>query len=113
MKQIVLCIAFLVMLGVASGWVAEASYFDARTGHRYIRYGSDTYAEFSRKGRFLKLVPADLPLLVHGSSIHPITDECYVVYERCLEGKMVYQPIPATDPHPEGWKAQKLLRLLK
>jgi hypothetical protein len=88
---------------------SEPGYFDAATGHRYVKTGEDTYAEYSKKGRFLKTVPSDLPLLTKSRNIHPITQDNYIVYQKRQDGKMDCMALPGSQKHPEGWEADKAL----
>ncbi|WP_022667728.1 hypothetical protein [Desulfospira joergensenii] len=89
--------------------VEGKAYFDSRTGHRYVKAENQTYMEFDRKGRFLKTVPDTLPLLLQSRSIHPISDENYILYKKCVQGKICFKSLRAVSPHPEGWYADKLL----
>jgi hypothetical protein len=88
---------------------SEPGYFDSATGHRYVKTGEDTYAEYSKKGCFLKTVPSDLPLLTKSRNIHPISKDNYIVYQRIQNGKMDCMALPGSQKHPEGWKADKAL----
>lgn len=88
-------------------------YFDTVTGHRYYKTGDETYAEFTRKGVFLKTVPSDLPLLTKSRHIQPITKDNYILYQKIVQGKKVYLALPGKETHPKGWKADKALISLK
>ena len=92
--------------------VEGKAYFDCRTGHKYLKAENQTYMEFDRKGRFMKTVPNTLPLLVNSRSVHSISEENYILYKRCVQGKACFQSLRAVLPHPEGWKTHKLLLAL-
>ena len=89
----------------------EATYmlFDSRTGHRYIKKSKNSYSEFSKKGKYLKTVRADLPLLVKGRHIHPITERTFILYKKEGAGKNEYTVLPGTARHPNGCKSLKML----
>ena len=88
-------------------------YFDAATGHKYIKNDDGSYAEYTRKGQYLKTVPSDLPLLTTSRNIHPITEDSYILYETTLDGKKAYLSMPGFDAHPEDYKTCKILVSLK
>lgn len=89
--------------------VIGPAYFDARTGHRYVREDANSYAEFARNGEFIKMVPASLNLLNKSLNIYPITAESYIMYEKYADGKMQYRSLPGSADHPEGWRARRLM----
>ena len=84
------------------------AYFDMATGHKYVKLDSTTYAEFSKKGEFLKNVPSNLLLLINSSNIYPIPDKSYILYERAAVGTSDHKLIPNEMDHPKGWKAKKI-----
>lgn len=88
-------------------------YFDSITGHRYYKTGANTYAEYTKKGAFLKTVPSDQPLLTKSRNIHPITKNNYILYQKTTQGKKDYLALPGYKKHPTGWKADKVLLSLK
>lgn len=115
---------FIIILAIAiastcwgediDSYTAEAnakatSYFDAATGHRYLKICDNTYAEYTKKGEFFRTVPSDLPRLNETRCIHPITRNCYILYKKRLNGKIQYLSLPGFDAHPEGWKSDKIL----
>ena len=85
------------------------AYFDAFTGHKYIKLDTNTYAEYSQRGLFLKKVPSNLPLLVKSSNIHPIPNDGYILYEKASCGVSEQQFLSKTTDHPKGWTAKKIL----
>ena len=93
--------------------VGHDTYFDAFTGHKYIKLDCDTYAEYSQKGVFLKKVPFDLPLLVKSSNIYPIPKDGYILYEKASCGVSEHKFLSKKADHPKGWKAKKILVALK
>ena len=86
-------------------------YIDTGTGYRYIRKGPDSYAEYSKRGKYLRDVADDLPLLTRSLRVMPIDyRSCYVLYEKYMDGQKVYLSLPATEEHPKnGWEAEKVL----
>ena len=84
-------------------------YFDAFTGHKYIKLDANTYAEYSQRGFFLKKVPSNLPLLGKSSNIHPIPNDGYILYEKGSCGVSEQQFLSMNTGHPKGWKAKKIL----
>ncbi len=94
--------------------VAKA-YIDTRTGHRYVRNGPNSYAEYSKRGEFLRNVADDLPLLTQSLRVVPLDDRSsYVLYEKYRDGQRVYLSLPADKEHPKnGWKAEKILTAVR
>lgn len=124
MKRQGVLMVIIILVMAATGWCGDKTkiltsadtpvaiadgYFDSATGHRYYKTGTGTYSEYSQKGRFLKTVPSDQPLLVTGKNIHPITQEVYILYQRTAGGKNDYLALPGCEKHPEGWKAENAL----
>ena len=93
----------------AGGKSIHGSYFDSLTGHKYIKLDQSTYAEFSKRGAFLKKVPSNLPLLKKSANIHPITEGSYILYTKSSYGLPDQKILPGTTIHPKGWKADKIL----
>ncbi|MCD4722555.1 MAG: hypothetical protein K8S13_22265 [Desulfobacula sp.] len=89
--------------------VTGNGYFDTLTGHRYIKKDDNTYTEYTKKGKFLKTVASDQPLLNKRRSVYPITRDSYVLYEKFSDGKIIYLSLPGLEAHPKGWKANKIL----
>ena len=98
MKQIILSLVVcsIFLAGSALAYDLEANkgtgingpmppmYFDSRTGHKYVKSDDNSYDEFSKKGKFLKTVPADLPLLVSGKKVYPITEDFFILYKKII-----------------------------
>ena len=84
-------------------------YFDTLTGHRYIKRDDKTYAEYTKKGVFLKTIASDQPLLNKSRNVHLITHDSYILYKKCCAGKTDYLSLPGFEAHPKGWKADKIL----
>lgn len=84
-------------------------YFDSMTGHRYYKTSATTYAEYSKKGVFLKTIPSDKYLLTKNRNIHPITKNNYILYQQTLQGKANYLTLPANEKPPKGWEAETVL----
>lgn len=112
MKKIIFTMCFLFAASVSICFGGERahhdSYFDAYTGHKYIKIDVNTYAEYSKRGEFIKNVSSDLPLLTKSSNIHPITSDSFILYERLSQGSSNQQLLPGQKNHPDGWKATKL-----
>lgn len=87
------------------------AYIDTRTGYRYIKNGQDSYAEYSKRGQYIREVPNDLPLLTRSLRVMPIDGRsCYILYEKYRDGKKVYMSLPADEEHPKnGWEAENVL----
>ena len=83
--------------------------YDKRTGHKYIKTGENSYSEYSQKGKYLKSVPSDLPLLANSSGIHPITPDTFILYRKggCLDKE--YTLLPGVKDHPAGCQSVKVL----
>lgn len=88
-------------------------YFDSITGHRYYKTSAEYYSEYSRTGSFLKAVPSDMPLLTKSRNIHLINDDDYILYQKSIMGGKEYMTLPGYEKHPDGWKAEKILVILK
>ena len=86
-------------------------YVDLVTMHRYIKNSDRTYDEYTRKGEFLKTVPADLPLLLERSHVVPVPKNCYFLYvkKRPLRKDQAMVLKSAPESHPEGWFLEKAL----
>ncbi len=93
----------------AENCVAGKSYFDTLTGHRYIKRDDKTYAEYTKKGVFLKTIASDQPLLNRSRNIHLISQDSYILYKKYCDGKTDYLSLPGSEAHPKGWKADKIL----
>jgi len=89
--------------------VKHNAYFDSATGHTYERLDNFTYAEFSKKGKFLKKVPSNLPLLLKSPNVYPVPDNSFVLYEKGSCGKPEQKLLPKNNDHPKGWMAKKIL----
>ncbi len=85
------------------------SYFDAATGHRYIKIDNTSFAEFTQKGEFFKKVPSNLPLLLNNSKVQPIPENSYILYEKVSNGVSEQKILPKNSDHPLGWKAKRVL----
>ncbi len=113
MKKLLLLICFLFTFSSTLCFGGEKdghdAYFDAFTGHKYIKVDNNTYAEYSQKGKFLKNVPSDLPLLVKSSNIYPIPNNGYILYEKASCGISEHKSLSKDTDHPKGWKAKKIL----
>ncbi len=113
MKKLFFLISFLFAALLTTCFAGDKAhhkvYFDASTGHKYIKIDVNTYAEYSKRGKYLKNVPSDLPLLIHRSNILHITDESYILYEKTSNGSLNQKLIKGHNSHPEGWNAKKLL----
>ncbi len=83
--------------------------YDKRTDHKYVKTGENSYSEFSQKGKYLKTVASDLPLLVNSSGVHPITSDTFILYKKggCLDKG--YTLLPASQKHPAGCQSVKIL----
>ncbi len=88
--------------------VNHHSYFDSATGHTYERLDNFTYAEFSKKGKFLKKVPSNLPLLLKSPSVHSVPVNSFILYEKGFCGKPEQKLLPKNMDHPKGWMAKKI-----
>ncbi len=113
MKKIILVVCFLLICSSTHCFsednVNYNVYFDAATGHKYVKLDSFTYAEFSKTGRFLKNVPSNLPLLLSSSKIYPIPKNSYILYEKTFYGVSDHKVLSENTDHPKGWKAKKIL----
>ncbi|WP_300458412.1 hypothetical protein [Desulfobacula sp.] len=83
---------------------ASQMYFDTRTGHKYVKNGANSYAEYSKRGRYLKTVPSNLPLLVNNSCIHPITQQTFILYKKGGGEKKEFVLHPGSQKHPSGYE---------
>lgn len=84
-------------------------YLDTRTGHKYIRMDENSYAEYSKRGKYLKTVPSNLPVLVNNTGIHPITESTYILYKKGGCGNKEYTLVSGRKNHPEGCQHVKVL----
>lgn len=89
--------------------INHKSYFDSATGHTYEKLNNFTYAEFSKKGKFLKKVPSTLPLLLKSPNIHPVPENSFILYEKDFCGEPEQKLLPKETDHPKGWMARKVL----
>jgi hypothetical protein len=96
--------------GTAADRVCDKRYIDIRTGHLYVKNSEGNYDEFTRKGAFFKTVPADLPLLLKGKSVYPVSNKNYLLYskKRHLPNSRV-KVLSAMAPHPKGWSLETIL----
>ncbi len=97
------------------GKATEDIYVDLATMHRYIKNPDGTYCEYDRKGKLLKTVSSELPLLTGRPHVTPLTSHCYLLYVKKQKSGPDH-PVtvkPAKDPHPEGWFLEKALVDLK
>ena len=93
--------------------VRGQQYLDTITGHKYIKKGNQTYAEYGKKGKYLKTVAADQTHLATNRSIQPILEDCYLLYMRSHGENREYMTLPADHAHPENWKLHKALVALE
>lgn len=96
--------------GTAADRACDKRYVDIRTGHLYLKNSEGNYDEFTRKGAFFKTVPPDLPLLLKGKSVYPVSNKNYLLYsrKRHLPNSGV-KVLPAVAPHPKGWSLETIL----
>lgn len=88
----------------------QERYIDTRTGHLYVKRADGNYDEFSRKGTYFKRVPADLPLLLEGKSVYPVSNECYLLYSKKRHRPdSQFRLLPVQAPHPKGWALETAL----
>lgn len=85
------------------------AYFDTATGHKYVQINPSTYAQYARNGRLVKKVSNDFPRLKVTDKVYPITNNCYILYEKYSHGERLQKLLPGNSFHPGGWKAKKLL----
>ncbi len=113
MKKLILAVCFLLIFSPTYCFSGEKfnnnSYFDIATGHKYIKIDSSSFAEFSKKGEFLKNVPSTLPLLLKSQKIQPIPMNSYILYEKAFSGASKQKILPTNYSHPKGWKAKRIL----
>lgn len=120
MKKLMSAITISLILGFAchafageetKGKVTGKFYYDIATGHKYIKNpGTDTYREFSQKGKLLRdEVPNDLPLLVTNKYIRELKRDHYLLYQKVHYQKKELMILSPEQEHPNGWTCKKLL----
>jgi len=87
----------------------EETYFDQKTGHRYVKIDVNTYAEYTRKGEFFKNVSASQPHLAKSCYVHPVEGDCYFLYVKQDLTTKKCMTLPVKARHPEGWILEKAL----
>ena len=88
----------------------QERYIDTRTGHLYAKRADGNYDEFTRKGRYFKRVLADLPLLLRGKSVYPVSNGCYFLYSKKRHRPdSQFKLLPVQAPHPKGWALETAL----
>ena len=120
---LILCSVFLVGNAMAGDLVGSKDsgincpkpemYFDSRTGHKYIKQDDNCYKEYSKRGEYLKTVRADLPLLVNSKNVHPVSKNCYLLYQKAGCSKDEFVVLPSTASHPDGCRLMRLLVALE
>ena len=112
MKKHFMLVCFLVLFFspfcFAETSVKHDIYFDSFTGHKYVKLNAVTYAEYSKKGTFLKNVPAELPVFTEYDHVYPIGTEDYILYEKSNGSSAKQKLLPGKNSHPKGWRAEKL-----
>ncbi len=93
--------------------VTAPSFYDTRTGHKYIRTQVGTYDEYTKKGRFFKTVQPVLPLLTKSMNVYAISSNNYILYKKQALDNSSYQFLPGSENHPNGWMTEKLVTSLK
>lgn len=92
----------------------EDIYVDLATMHRYIKNPDGTYCEYDRRGKLLKTVSSQLPLLTKRPHVIPVNSHCYLLYVKdLLDPKHPVTIKPAAEPHPDGWILERALVDLK
>lgn len=87
-----------------------AAYYDEATGHTYIKKYDGAYAEYNRKGAFFRMVPSTQPHLAGSRYVHPMGDDCYLLYVRIEADGKNYKVLPSGKAHPrDGWLIEKAL----
>lgn len=120
MKNSKLAIIIFLILGFVSyafagdsaqGNVTGNFYYDIATGHKYIKNpGTDTYREYSKRGRLLRSnVPNSLPLLVANKYIREMKQDHYFLYQKENYQKKELMVLSPDQNHPNGWVCKKLL----
>lgn len=119
MKSLINLITLIFTLTLAANTFAFAtknniatgeSYFDAATGHRYIKNPDATYREYTKKGELFRVsVSPDLPLLTTNKYLTEIGRDCFVVYEKLDHRIIKKQILPASIKHPKGWYAKNAI----
>ncbi|MCG8686563.1 MAG: hypothetical protein MI892_16915 [Desulfobacterales bacterium] len=112
MKRIFVLICFMMLcfspLCFAGDKATSDAYFDSFTGHKYVKADENVYAEYSKRGEFLKNVPAESTVLTQYEHVYPIRAEDYILYEKSEASNTKQQLLPVNNAHPQGWKAKKL-----
>lgn len=115
---VMLCLAMVFVLAAgplsaqerflsAPDRAGQERYIDTRTGHLYVKRADGNYDEFTRKGTYFKTVPTDLPLLLNGKSVYPVSNECYLLYSRKrYQTDSQFKLLPVQVPHPKGWSLE-------
>lgn len=122
MKKFVLfTIIAVFFIDLSNGFAMEANlsevsgdaYFDNATGHKYVKNQESTYTEFTRKGHLFKEnVPATQPHLNSKRYMIKLQPNLYVVYKGYKTNREVFQVLPASVQHPEGWQSVRTLSSL-
>lgn len=114
------CVWMIAIICLFAGWASAGSatnsgvtgeaYFDMATGHKYVKNTGASYAEYSKRGKLLRMdVPNTLPLLIRGRSIVEMTPDHYLVYETRRNADLIQRVLPAFSPHPRGWRCQQIV----
>jgi hypothetical protein len=85
------------------------AYYDETTKHRYVKINNDTYAEYTRKGCFFKNISSSQPRLAKSRYIHPIDEDSFFLYMKQSTEANQYLTLPFKEPHPIGWRLEKVL----
>lgn len=124
MKKLSVSIVFVLFFVLFFGFSSQAFsgekvhkevtghfYYDIATGHKYIKNpGTNTYREFSQRGKLLRHdVPNTLPLLVSNKYIREMKRDHYLLYEKVKYQKKELLVLSPEDNHPNGWVCKKLL----
>ena len=124
MKKLTSAIIVFLILGLASSSLSEEKtvvkvtgnfYYDIATGHKYIKNpGTDTYREYSQKGKLLRdAVPNNLPLLVMKKYIREMKRDHYLLYQKINYQRKELMVLSPEQDHPNGWVCKKLLVTIK
>ena len=86
-------------------------YYDIATGHKYIKNpGTNTYREYSQKGKLLKdEVLNNIPLLVTNKYIREMQRDHYLLYQKGNYQRKELMVLSPEQNHPNGWVCKKLL----
>lgn len=110
--SLILGFAFNVFAGESVQNKATGNfYYDIATGHKYIKNpGTNTYREFSQKGKLLRdALPSSLSLLASNKYIREVKHDCYLLYQKINYQKEEFMVLSPDQKHPNGWILKKLL----